>query len=158
MPDVNTASPDFTSNNARINGSYGGGPNGRIAGNLGLAGGTPVKYIDYNAFKIPADISAVPGQTTHQYLIGNAPRTRPFNILIPGSQNLNASVRRSFALREGMAIVIEADCLNVWNKVQFSGPGTGWSATASATSNTFGEVTGISNSPRDWQFAGHFNF
>jgi len=158
MPDVNTASTDYTSNNARINGSYGTGPNGTIAGNLGIAGGTPIKYVDYNAFKIPADISGVTGQTTHQYLIGNAPRTRAFNLVGPGSQNLNASVHRSFSLREGMSIVIEADCLNVWNKVQFSAPGSGWSATASATSSSFGEVTNISNSPRDWQFAGHFNF
>jgi Carboxypeptidase regulatory-like domain/TonB dependent receptor len=157
-PDVNTASSDFTSGNARINGSYGTGPGGRIASNLGLAGGTPVKYIDYNAFKIPTDISTVPGQTTHQYLIGNAPRTRAFNLLQPGSQNLNMALHRSFAIREGMAITFEADCINVWNKVQMGGPGGGWSATASATSSTYGEVTGISNSPRDWQFAGHFSF
>jgi hypothetical protein len=57
-----------------------------------------------------------------------------------------------------MSFTFEADCLNVWNKVQISGPGGGWSATASSTTSTFGEVTGISNSPRDWQFAGHFNF
>jgi len=158
MPDINTASNDFTSRNARINGSYGTGPNGTVAGNLGLAGGTQIKYVDYNAFKIPADISAVTGQTTHQYLIGNSPRTAPLGLRGPGSQNLTASLRRSFALRLGMSIVFEADCFNVWNKVQFSSPGAGWSATASTTASTYGEVTGISNSPRDWSFAGHFNF
>jgi hypothetical protein len=160
MPDVNTASPDFTSKNARLNGSYGTGPKGTIAGNLGLAGGTAIKYIDYNAFAIPADVSAVTNKTTHQYLIGNAPRTASLGLRAPGSQIVNASVRRSFAIREGMSIVFEADCLNVWNKVVFSAPGGGWSATASQTSSTFGEVTGIAGNPgpRDWQFAGHFNF
>jgi len=125
---------------------------------LGLAGGTAIKYVDPNAFKIPTDISGVTGQTTHQYLIGNAPRTRDYNIQAPGSQNLNASLHRSFPIHDQMALMLEADCLNVWNKVQFSAPGSGWSATASATSSTYGEVTNISNSPRDWQFAAHFNF
>jgi hypothetical protein len=157
-PDVNNASPDFISGNARINGSYGTGPLGRVASNLGLAGGTPIKYFDYNAFKIPTDISAVPGQTTHQYLIGDSPRTRPFNLLAPGSETLNAALHRSFQIREGIALVFEADCLNVWNKVTMSAPGAGWSATASATSSTYGEITGIANTPRDWQFAGHLNF
>ena len=160
MPDVNTASPDFTSRNARINGSYGTGPNGTVAGNLGLAGGTAIKYVDYNAFTIPADVSAVTGQTTHQYLIGNAPRTAALGLRAPGTQALNAGLHRSFALREGMSIMFEADCFNVWNKVTFSAPGGGWSATASATSSTYGEVTGIASSPapRDWSFGGHFIF
>jgi hypothetical protein len=157
-PDLNPASPDYISRSARINGSYGTGPLGRIASNLGLAGGTPIKYIDYNAFKIPTDVSTVTGQTTHQYLLGNAPRTRVYNMQNPGSQTLNAALHRSFPIHEGIAFVFEADCLNVWNKVQISGPGGGWSATASSTTSTFGEVTGISNSPRDWQFAGHINF
>jgi hypothetical protein len=59
-----------------------------------------------------------------------------------------------------MSIMFEADCFNVWNKVTFSAPGGGWSATASATSSTYGEVTGIASSPapRDWSFGGHFIF
>ena len=154
MPDISSA----LTTSARINGSYGSGPGGRIASNLGLAGGTQIKYLDPTVFKIPTDVSAVPGQTTHQYLIGNAPRTRAFNLQAPGSQSLNAALHRSFALREGMSVVFEADCLNVWNKVQFSAPGAGWSATAAQTSSTYGEISGIANSPRDWQFAGHFNF
>jgi len=160
MPDINAASNDVGSHNARINGSYGSGPNGTVASNLGLAGGTQIKYIDYNAFRIPADVSAVTGQTTHQYLIGNAPRTAALGLRAPGSQIINASLRRSFPIRDGMSLTFEADCLNVWNKVVFSAPGGGWSATAAQTSSTFGEVTGIASNPgpRDWQFAGHFNF
>ena len=147
MPDLNTASPDFTSKNARINGSYGTGPNGTVAGNLRSRRGHRIKYIDYNAFAIPADVSAVTGQTTHQYLIGNAPRTASLGLRAPGTEIFNASVRRSFAIREGMSFVFEADCLNLWNKVVFSAPGGGWSATASQTSSSFGEVTGISSNP-----------
>lgn len=143
MPDIN---PSFVGRNARINGSYGSGPGGMTAANLGK-----VKYIDSNAFQNPANISTV---STAQYLIGNAPRTRPWNLNNPGTQNLDAAVRRSFALPRDMSFVFEADCLNVWNKVTFSAP----SATFGAA--TFGTISGISNTylPRDFQFAGHFNF
>jgi hypothetical protein len=161
MPDLNTASNDFTSKNARINGSYGTGPNGTVAGNLGLAGGTQIKYIDSNAFAIPTDISGVAKQTTHQYLIGNAPRTAALGLRSPGSQVFNAGLHRSFALREGMSIMFEADCFNVWNKVTFSAPGGGWTGTtAGTTGSAFGEVTGIASNPapRDWSFGGHFIF
>lgn len=143
MPDIN---PSFVGHNARINGSYGSGPGGFTAANLGK-----VKYIDSNAFQTPANISSV---STAQYLIGNSPRTRPWNLNNPGTQNLDAAVRRSFALPRDMSFVFEADCLNVWNKVTFSAP----SATFGAA--TFGTISGISNTylPRDFQFAGHFNF
>jgi len=50
--------------------------------------------------------------------------------------------------------MFEVDSLNTWNKVTFSNP----SATWASGSATFGTITGIANSPRDFQFAGHFNF
>jgi hypothetical protein len=55
-----------------------------------------------------------------------------------------------------MSVVIEADCLNVWNKVTFGNPNATWSA----GSSSFGTITGLATNtfPRDWQFAGHFNF
>jgi len=154
MPDIAVA----PTSNARINGSYGTGPLGRIASNLGIAGGTPIKYVDPTVFKTPTDVSAVAGQTTHQYLIGNAPRVRAFNVQNPGNQQFNAAVHRSFPIREGMAFVFEADCINVWNKVQMAGPGAGWSVTAAQTSSTYGEVTTVSSTARDWQLAAHINF
>jgi hypothetical protein len=143
MPDVNTA---FPGHNARINGSYGSGPNGTTAANLGK-----VAYVDSHAFIAPSNISKV---STQQYLIGNAPRTRPLNLNNPGTQNLDASLRRSFTLPREMSIVFEADCLNVWNKVTFSAPN------ATFGSPSFGTINGISGTyaPRDFQFAGHFNF
>jgi hypothetical protein len=141
MPDVN---PAYLGKTARINGSFGGGPTGTVAANLGT-----VKYVDSGAFVIPASESTN-GQNI--YLIGNAPRTRPFNLNNPGTQDLDSSIRRSFGLPREMALVFEVDCLNTWNKVTFSGPATTFGA------STFGEITGISNSPRDFQFGGHFNF
>jgi Carboxypeptidase regulatory-like domain len=149
MPDINTA---FIGKDARINGSYGTGPNGTVASNLGT-----IKYVDSTAFKSATDVSTAPFTgTTHlqQFLLGNAPRTRPFNLNNPGTQNLDASVRRSFNLPREMALIFEVDCLNTWNKVTFSNPSASWAS----GSTTFGTITGIANSPRDFQFAGHFNF
>ena len=141
MPDLN---PAFVGKSARINGSYGTAPNGTVASNLGKT-----SYVNSAAFLVPTNISST---STQQYLLGNAPRTRPLNLNNPGTQNLDSSVRRSFGLPREMALVFEVDCLNTWNKVTFGSPATTFGAA------TFGTISGISNSPRDFQFAGHFNF
>jgi len=144
MPDLN---PAFLGQTARINGSYGTAPNGTVASNLGK-----VAYINSAAFAVPASISTVSGAP--QYLLGNAPRTRPFNLNTPGTQNLDTSLRRSFALPREMALVFEVDALNTWNKVTFAAPASIYGA------STFGTISGLlsGTNPRDFQFAGHFNF
>ena len=149
MPSV---APGFTGS-ARINGSYGSGPNGFTACNIGLGSGCVARqYVTPTAFVAPGDLSTASG--FHQYLIGNSPRTQPLNLRNPGSQNLNASLQRSFPIRESVVFIFQADCTNVWNKVTFGGPSSGWSA----GSATFGQVTSASGNPRDWQFSGHLNF
>ncbi|MHB1022389.1 MAG: TonB-dependent receptor domain-containing protein [Acidobacteriaceae bacterium] len=143
MPDINSA---FGSKTARINGSYGSGPNGFTTANLGH-----VKYIDSNAFAAPKTISPA-GTSVVQYLIGNAPRTRAWNLNNPGTYNLDTALRRSFDLPEHMSLVVEADCLNTTNKVTFGGPN------ATYGSSAFGTISSASGNARDFQFAAHFNF
>lgn len=143
MPDMN---PAYLSSTARQNGSYGSGPGGTQYANLGK-----VQYVNVNAFTTPTNVSTV---STAQYLIGNAPRTAPYTLRNPGTENLNAGLRRSFPIwGEGRTFVFEADCLNVWNKNTFGGPSASWSA----GSTSFGTVSSASGA-RDWQFAGHINF
>jgi Carboxypeptidase regulatory-like domain/TonB dependent receptor len=137
---------------ARINGGYGGGPGGRTFSNLNT-----VKYIDPAAFSMPADLSTVP-TAAHQYKFGNSPRTLAYGIRTPGVNNVNASLRRSFRLWEGGALILEADVSNLFNRVQFNGPNVAWSTTASSASNSFGTIGGVANQARSWQFAGHFTF
>jgi hypothetical protein len=144
LPSIN---PNY-SGSPRINGSYGKGANGFVFQNA-----SNIQYVDPAAFQAPADISTVPG-TTHQYLIGNSPRTRPYNIMNPGNQNINASVRRSFPIYHEMSFVFQADCTNVWNKMVFGSPNAGWSA----GSKTFGQVGAPGTAPRDFQFSAHLNF
>ena len=149
MPDMNTA---FTSHTARINGGFGKGPNGVTTCNLGIGTGCkPVPYIDSTAFSTPQNVSTT---STAQYLIGNAPRTLAYGMRNPGTWDLDTGVRRTFQIHESVSFVFEADAPNTWNHVTFSGPNTTWSS----GSTSFGTIGGIANSPRDFQFAGHFNF
>jgi hypothetical protein len=148
MPDLNASSSAFAHHNARINGSFGKGANGYQAANLGK-----MQYIDPTAFATPSNVSSV---STPQYLIGNAPRTKPLNLNNPGTWDIDSGLRRTFPIHERLNFVFEADCLNTTNHVTFSGPNVNWSQ----GSTSFGTVGGIANSPapRDWQFAGHINF
>jgi hypothetical protein len=155
--------------NLRINGSYGSGPNGMTACNLGFTGCGQVKYVDVTKFALPTNVSPLPKQNNVPlFLLGNAPRTAPLGLRGPGNQNLDASLRRTFPIREGINFVFEADCLNVWNKVTMSAPSGGWSdagkwdSTGTVFTHSyatgFGAIGSIANNPRDWQFAGHINF
>lgn len=151
MPDLATS---FTGA-ARINGSYGNGPNGYQASNLGT-----VKYLDAAAFDAPEDVSPSAGGPSSgnkkhvaQYLIGNAPSAAAYNLWNPGDWNLDMGLHRTFPLHwESAQFVFEADVNNVLNNVVFRGPSATWGK------SSFGTISGISNGPRDWQFAGHITF
>jgi len=157
MPDLNTGSPDYTHHNARINGSWGRGPNGAQAASLGH-----VQYIDPGAFAAPTNVSTAPGCSptsscgSPQYLIGNAPRTAALNLVGPSSWDWDAGLRRTFPIHENVAFVFEADAIDFLNHVNFSIPSSS-NLNWSASSTSFGTVTGASDN-RDWQFAGHITF
>ena len=150
-PGAGQCMPDLVQQygNARINGSYGSGPNGFTACNLGIGSGCKaIPYISNTAFATPQTT------TTGLYLIGNAPRTRPLNLNNPGTQNYDMAIHRAFSLPLHTTLMVEADALNVWNKVTFGGPNSTWAT----GSTSFGTIGGISNAPRDFQFAAHLNF
>jgi hypothetical protein len=136
--------PAFTGS-PRQNGSYGSGPNGFIVSNK------TIQYINPAAFQAPTDISTVPG--FHQYLLGNIARTAPFGLRNPGNQNLNAGVRRTFPIAEGVAFSFQADCFNVWNKQTWGGPNGAWAP----GSTTFGE-SGVPGAIRAFEFTGRVTF
>lgn len=160
MPDIATT----FHGTARTNGSYGSGPNGYQAANLGT-----IRYLDPAAFDTPQDVSptgTVPGSSKHvaQYLIGNAPTAAPYNLWNPNSWNLDMGLHRTFPLHwENAQFVFEADCVNALNHVVFRGPNTSWGISKVVNgvpvyASSFGTISGVANSPRDWQFAGHINF
>lgn len=141
MPDLN---PSF-SGPARINGSWG---KHITAANLGA-----IQYINPNAFSTP-NVFASPSGAPPFNKIGNAPRTRALGLVNPSTQNMDASIRRSFNLTpERVVLTLQADCSNVANKVTFGSIANGWGP----GSTSFGAV-GNATGNRDWQFGGHVVF
>jgi hypothetical protein len=154
MPDLN---PSYASKSARINGSWGKGPNGFNECNLGIATVsqptcTAIPYVDSNAFQPPQNFYTGAGVNTGINMLGTAPRTRAMELRNPHTWDLDTGLQRTFPIHNDLKFVFEADCTNTWNNVVFGGPGGSYGA------GTFGKITGVSNSPRDFQFAGHLNF
>lgn len=151
MPDIN---PNYGSKNARINGSFGSGPNGRSACNLaGFSVGcstSPVSYFDTNGFQKPSNVTPISGQVIN--LIGNSPRTGPLSLKNPGAQNIDMSLARVVSLPGEMNLKLEASALNVWNHTIFGSPNAVWGST------TFGQISTVTNKPRSFQVSAHFNF
>jgi hypothetical protein len=127
------------SGTARENGSYGSGPNGFTACNIGVGVGcTAINYVNPAAFKQPTNVSTAINTDnntyiTNQYLIGNIPRSQPLNLRNPSTQNFNASIQRTFPIAERVVFIFQADCTIVWNKVTFNGPNTSWGQSTAVT-------------------------
>jgi hypothetical protein len=167
LPGQGQAMPDMAagfSGPLRINGKFGSGPNGVNTCNLGInklgqTGCSKIQYLSPAGFSAPGDISPFDtgaSKPLPQYLIGNAPRTLAYGARNPYTWDVDSGLRRTFPIKESLAFVFEADCLNVWNRVTFSAPSSSWST----GSTTFGTITSTASNqgPRDWQFAGHLNF
>lgn len=147
MPSYN---PSFAGK-VRKNGSWGHG----YLANMSNA----PSYIDYTAFKAPAG-----------YKIGNLARTAPYGLRGPNTNNMDASVRRSFDVWKdrNLKFLFQADVFNVANHTRLGGIGTSYTcssgsdygvAPAACTgSGSLGQVSGTDNNPRDWQFSGKFTF
>lgn len=145
MPDLN---PSYNGS-ARLNGGYGKGNGGSTACNLGAAGCSATKYLDTTAFQTPKNISTT---STAVYLLGNAPRTRAYNLVNPAQLSLDAALRRTIPIREAINFQVEVTASNVLNHPTLSNPNAQWGTSA------FGTITSVSNTPRSFQLAGHLNF
>jgi hypothetical protein len=154
MPDLN---PSYPNKSAHINGKWGSGPNGFNTCNLGInavgqTGCKPIQYLDLAAFQTPQNVSTA---STNQYLLGNAPRNHAFQLRAPYIWDIDTGLRRTIPIHEGLNLVLEADCLNTLNPIM-GAPSGSWAV----GSTTFGGIIGTQANPgpRDFQFAGHFNF
>jgi len=120
------------SGQVRINGDYGSGD---------LLGTNAPAFLDKNAFASPAAFS-----------YGNTPRTLALGLRNPARYNQDLSLRRDFAIREGLSFRIQADAINAFNLVNFSGPNL------TITSAAFGKITAQANLPRVVQFTARLSF
>lgn len=158
-----SANPQFTGT-LMPNGKWG---KGATAATLGS-----IQYINPNAF-IQTTLSAtIPGTTSNAfasqnggYLIGNLRRTAPYGLRAPANYDIDGTLKRTFDIwKDGrVKFVFEGSVFNAVNHVWFGSPGTddnasGGTITEAVGSSSFGTVTKQANNPRQWQFAGHFNF
>jgi hypothetical protein len=97
-------------------------------------------YFNFAAFSDPGD--QVPG---------NGPR---FNSALRGDgiRNLDFSIIKNVAIREGMNLQLRTEFFNFTNTPRFTDPNTG------ALGSSFGTITGQANSPRQVQFGAKFTF
>ena len=91
-------------------------------------------YFDTSAYAVPA-----------AFTYGNSPGTAP-NLRTPGIANYDASLMKNIKF-EHLTAQFRAETFNLFNRVQFSGPGT------QAGSTSFGVITSQANTPRQIQLA-----
>lgn len=155
MPAYNTA----FSGPARQNGSWGAGA---TRTNL-----STIQYINPAAFvqtgtlvnttNCTAGTTACTGE-----VLGDVARTAPYGLRGPGNYDIDGSLRRTFDVwKDGrVKFLFEANVFNAVNHVWFGSSAATADGTigSSVGSASLGTVAGQANNPRQWQFAGHFNF
>ncbi|MFN7997586.1 MAG: TonB-dependent receptor [Bryobacteraceae bacterium] len=83
--------------------------------------------------------------TINRYARGNAPRLLSQLRNFP-TYNEDASLQKNFGIKEGVRIQFRAEFLNLFNRHQFTGFNT------DPSSPLFGQISGVSDSPRKIQF------
>jgi len=78
--------------------------------------------------------------------LGNDSRTET-NLRGPGINNFDASVLKTFRIRDRLRAQLRFEAFNVFNRAWFSSPGT------SAGSTSFGVISSQANRPRQLQVA-----
>ncbi len=122
------------------------GPDANYFSNAAGAQASPVAIAEPNGYTGPVCYSD-PWYPC-QYADGNAPRTLP-NLRAPGTNNLTASIFKSFPLgfREGARLEFRAEAFNLFNRVQFAAPAM------TVGQQNFGQITSQANAPREAQLA-----
>ncbi len=85
------------------------------------------------------------------YSFGNEPRVDP-SIYAPGIANYDISVKKDTGIRKGLKLNLRMEVFNLFNRVQFSIPGTTVGTAA------FGTVTNTQNRSRNIQLSGRLEF
>jgi hypothetical protein len=124
----------------RINGSYGKAANAATATTF-----TSVPYFNSAAFALATKTTA--GNGSALYVPGNAARVAALNLWGPSLFNIDLGLKRSFPIYENVKLLLEVNALNALNHVVFAAPG------AVVGSGSFGELTSVANTARDFQLS-----
>ncbi|HVG39076.1 MAG TPA: hypothetical protein VM870_07310, partial [Pyrinomonadaceae bacterium] len=104
---------------------------------------TPDRWINPDAFAAP-----------EPFTIGNAPRYFT-QLRESATKNIDFSLSKFFSITEKSRLMFRADFLNAFNHPQFGGP---FNTDTTFGSETFGQVFGTSNYPRNIQLGLRFEF
>jgi hypothetical protein len=138
---------------SRINGSY-----GKAAGFNTATTYTQEPYINPSAFTVASNGTATSqavnvGSGPALYVPGNAPRIGALNLWAPSTFNLDLGLKRTFPIYENWKLLFEADALNALNHVVFAAP----NAVVNGGSS-FGELTSVANTARDFQLSARISW
>jgi hypothetical protein len=106
-----------------------------LASPTGSVASRVLQYFDTSAFVIPA-----------AFTYGNAPATEP-DVRTPGIDNTDLSLLKNFRVKERLTMQLRFESFNIFNRVQFAGPGV------QAGTTSFGVITAQQNQPRKLQAA-----
>jgi outer membrane receptor protein involved in Fe transport len=110
--------------------------------------GEMAQWFDTSAYCRPGVDAGCPG-VGPLGLLGN---TRPAQLDDPGYRNVDASLVRTFTLREALRFQLRGEASNVFNLVNLGVP------SAAMNSSTFGQITGSGGSQRILQVGGRILF
>jgi hypothetical protein len=133
---------------ARINGAY-----GKAAGFNTATTFTTEPYINPSAFTVASNASATAqavnvGSGPALFVPGNASRVAALNLWGPSLFNIDLGLKRSFPIYENVKLLFEVNALNALNHVVFAAP----NAVVNGGSS-FGELTSVANTARDFQLS-----
>lgn len=133
------------------------GQSGRVNGSYGKASGfstattfTTEPYLNAAAFSLATTSTA--GSGSALYVPGNASRVAALNLWGPSLFNIDLGVKRSFPIYENVKLLLEVNGLNALNHVVFAAPN------AVVGSGSFGELTSVANTARDFQLSARINW
>lgn len=106
------------------------------------------QWFDTSAYCRPGVDAGCPGLGPLG-LLGN---TRPAQLDVPGYRNVDASLFRTFYIREALRFQLRSEFSNVFNLVNLGAP------SAAMTSSTYGQITGSGGGQRIMQVGGRILF
>jgi hypothetical protein len=112
-----------------------------------------IQYLNPSAFNVASNASSTAqavnvGSGPALYVPGNAARIGALNLWGPSTFNLDLGLKRTFPIHENLKLLFEVDALNALNHVVFAAP----SAVVNGGSS-FGELTSVANTARDFQLS-----
>jgi hypothetical protein len=117
------------------------GPVQKRLGDIVSGGSVQNPYFNLSCFASPP-----------RFTFGNETRTDN-TLRLPGIANWDLALFKETHVTERVALVLRVESFNLFNRVQFGGPGTSVGSLA-----TNGQITTQANEPRELQLAGRVNF